>query len=48
VQQSITILTIVDVSTIINTSKVIDLKGDLMIALDDNGGCCGGGGTSCC
>jgi hypothetical protein len=48
VQQSITILTIVDVSTIINTSKVIDLKGDLMISLDDNGGCCGGGGTSCC
>jgi hypothetical protein len=32
----------------INTSKVIDLKGDLMISLDDNGGCCGGGGTSCC
>jgi hypothetical protein len=32
----------------INTSKVIDLKGDQMISLDDNGGCCGGGGISCC
>jgi len=42
------VLTLVDVSTMINTSKVIDLKGDLMISLDDNGGCCGGGGTSCC
>lgn len=42
------VLTLVDVSTMINTSTVIDLKGDLMISLDDNGGCCGGGGTSCC
>jgi hypothetical protein len=42
------VLTLVDVSTMINTSKVIDLKGDVMISLDDNGGCCGGGGTSCC
>jgi len=30
----------------INTSTIIDLKGDLMISLYD-GGCCGGG-TSCC
>jgi hypothetical protein len=30
----------------IDTSKVIDLKGDPMILLDDGpGGCCGGG---CC
>jgi hypothetical protein len=43
------VLTIVDTSTTINTSKVIDLKGDLMILLtDETGGCCGGGGSSCC
>jgi hypothetical protein len=40
-------LTLVDVSTIINTLTIIDLKGDLMIKLEDTGGCCGGG-TSCC
>jgi hypothetical protein len=42
-------LTILDVSIKIDTSKVIDLKGDLMILLtDETGGCCGGGGSSCC
>jgi hypothetical protein len=33
----------------INTSKVIDLKGESMtLRNDETGGCCGGGGTSCC
>jgi hypothetical protein len=42
-------LTLVDVSTIINTSKVIDLKGELVtLRIDDTGGCCGGGGGCCC
>jgi len=40
---------LVDVSIKINISKVIDLKGDVMILLnDETGGCCGGGGISCC
>jgi hypothetical protein len=40
-------LTLVDVSRKINVSKVIDMKGGVMIVLDDSG-CCGGGGIRCC
>jgi hypothetical protein len=47
-QHSILILTLVDVSRKINVLKVIDMKGGVMIVLDDSSCCGGGDGIRCC
>jgi hypothetical protein len=41
-------LTLVDVSRKINVLKVIDMKGGVMIVLDDSSCCGGGDGIRCC